>query len=177
MRVITASLLLIAGCAGSIITPDKSDTITHEKSGATATMGGLLGHVVVLNFWAEWCKPCMVEVPELARIIGEEGNGTVFLPVYYRERPPANSGLYAWLGAQPEYFRDRVCWGSASLLHRYLQAPLLPQTFVLGRDGTVIAYFKGAITGPRTEQLRAAIQKGNAAPPPMPAPPPPAEPR
>ena len=170
-------LLALVSLGAVLACATAAPSITHRRSGASTGLEGLRGKVAVVNFWAEWCKPCIVEVPELARIIGEEGNGTLFLPVYYRERPPANSGLYAWLGAQPEYFRDRVCWGSASLLHRYLQAQLLPQTFVLGRDGTVIAYFKGAITGPRTEQLRAAIQKGNAAPPPMPAPPPPAEPR
>ena len=158
MRVwLTVGTLLVAGCATS------APTITHQKSGATTTLEGLRGHVVVVNFWAEWCKPCMAEVPVMAQIVEEEGNGVLFLPVYYREQPARTGTFYPWLEAQPAYFRDRVCWGNAAFLHGY-DLHLIPQTYVLGRDGALVEHFQGGITGPRPEQLRAAIRRGLGAP-------------
>ncbi len=32
-------------------------TLTHRISGKTTSLEGLRGKVLVLNFWAEWCKP------------------------------------------------------------------------------------------------------------------------
>ena len=154
---LTAAILLGTGCATS------APTITHVKSGAATSLEGLRGHVVVVNFWAEWCKPCMAEVPEVARIVEEESNGALFLPVYYREQPARTGTFYTWLEAQPAYFRDRVCWGNGAFLHRY-DLQLIPQTYVLGRDGTLVEQFNGGITGPRVEQLRAAIRKGQGVP-------------
>jgi cytochrome c biogenesis protein CcmG/thiol:disulfide interchange protein DsbE len=34
----------------------------------TVTLSALRGHVVVLNFWASWCVPCIEEVPSLVEM-------------------------------------------------------------------------------------------------------------
>jgi cytochrome c biogenesis protein CcmG/thiol:disulfide interchange protein DsbE len=36
-------------------------------NGGRASLAGLRGKVVVLNFWASWCQPCQGEAPVLAR--------------------------------------------------------------------------------------------------------------
>ena len=36
--------------------------------GTTVNSNGLKGSVVVLNFWATWCLPCMSEIPELKQV-------------------------------------------------------------------------------------------------------------
>lgn len=39
--------------------------------GETVRLEDLAGNVVVLNFWATWCPPCVAEIPDLARLAKE----------------------------------------------------------------------------------------------------------
>ncbi|MCU1721359.1 MULTISPECIES: TlpA disulfide reductase family protein [unclassified Pseudomonas] len=52
---ITASLLL-GGCGADYGLDQNGNTVKAEQ---------LDGRWVVLNYWAEWCSPCRVEIPEL----------------------------------------------------------------------------------------------------------------
>ena len=139
----------VLGCATT------APTITHRRSGATTTLAGLQGHVVVVNFWAEWCKPCIAEIPDIARVTDSFGPEVLFLPVYYRPDPESPK-LAQWLDATPPYFRDRVCFASSSFLGHY-DLTRIPHTYVYGVDGSVVADYQGAVSGKRLDALRAAI--------------------
>jgi thiol-disulfide isomerase/thioredoxin len=54
--------LLLTGCSGD-------QTPTTGVPGLDA----LRGQWVVVNYWAEWCKPCIKEIPELNTLDEREG--------------------------------------------------------------------------------------------------------
>ena len=50
----------------------------------------LRGHVVVLNVWGSWCRPCRLEAPDLARVSREtRPDGVRFLGIDTRDNVPA----------------------------------------------------------------------------------------
>ncbi len=56
--------LLLTGCAKA----------EFELADGTALgIGDLRGKWMVINYWAEWCAPCRMEIPELNRLQKERG--------------------------------------------------------------------------------------------------------
>lgn len=45
-----------------------SDLVFNDASGQPASMDAFKGRVVVVNLWATWCAPCVIEMPTLAAL-------------------------------------------------------------------------------------------------------------
>lgn len=56
--------------------PQPKTTFTGPD-GRTMTLANFDGQVVVLNFWATWCAPCITEMPSLARLQAAYANRPV----------------------------------------------------------------------------------------------------
>src|SRR5436190_24161251 len=70
-----ALVLSFSGCGTS--DPDPASVVVGSQApgfsltsldGMTVKSSSLKGSVVVLNFWATWCQPCMGEIPELKKV-------------------------------------------------------------------------------------------------------------
>ena len=60
------------------LTPIPTPIVT--TGGRTLTNADIAGRVVVLNFWAPWCPPCVREMPELDKFArSEAGKGALVI--------------------------------------------------------------------------------------------------
>ncbi|MBD9414407.1 TlpA family protein disulfide reductase [Pseudomonas sp. PDM16] len=67
--------LFLAGCA---------EDWGVDQHGRKVTAEQLEGQWLVINYWAEWCKPCRTEIPELNRLDEElRGKGVQVLGVNF----------------------------------------------------------------------------------------------
>ncbi len=122
--------------------------------GSTATLGASRGEVVVVNFWATWCRPCVRELPALEKLeqdIAARG-GRVYAVSIDEDRRNVARFVKTHGLTLPV-----ACDGPAGLA-RELDLQAVPLTLVLDRDGAV------AWCSPRTDdaglaETRAAVER------------------
>jgi peroxiredoxin len=116
-----------------------------EFSGSTVegqkvSLAGLQGRVVLLNFWATWCRECGPEMPVLEQLHRDfAAEGLTVLGINVREGKPTIQRYAKSLGLTFPLVVDpkgeiRVSYGVIGL----------PTTFMIGRDGRVVARAIGA---------------------------------
>jgi cytochrome c biogenesis protein CcmG/thiol:disulfide interchange protein DsbE len=111
-------------------------------SDAKQSLADLRGQVVVLNFWASWCEPCRGEAPELERVqkrLIADHAGTV-LGVTFRDASKDSTAFMREFGLTYPSIRDV----DGKLAQQY-GTRALPETFVIDRQGRVVALSRGAI--------------------------------
>ncbi|MDR2245225.1 MAG: TlpA family protein disulfide reductase [Treponema sp.] len=107
--------------------------------GGSRALGGLKGKVVFLNFWATWCPPCREEMPSMETLYRRLGAaGLEFLAVDIQEKPkPVDAfireGGMSFPVALDESGRVSGMYGIRSI----------PTTFIVDRDGSIIAAVVG----------------------------------
>ena len=57
------------------------DFTVYDREGNTVRLSDFLGKPVVLNFWASWCGPCKMEMPDFEEIYKEYGEDIHFVMV------------------------------------------------------------------------------------------------
>ena len=96
------------------------------------------GQVVLVNFWATWCEPCLVELPSLLQLHHDQPN-LVILAVSIDEDPDAYSRFIARRHVDLITVRDPA-QSAAKLFH----TDMWPETYVIDRNGIIRSKYVGA---------------------------------
>ena len=110
---------------------------TVSDGAATVHLAGYRGNVVLLNFWATWCAPCVVELPSLLQL-HHQMPSLVILAVSIDDDPSAYSSFIA------EHHVDLITVRNPSQSAPALfHTEMWPETYVIDRQGIIRAKFVG----------------------------------
>ncbi len=103
-------------------------------------LSDLRGRPVVINFWATWCGPCRIEMPELLHA-AEADPELVLLAVNLQEEPAAIVPFAEALGMATPVVID-----ADGAVADHFDVRGLPTTVFLARDGSIAATHAGILT-------------------------------
>ena len=121
--------------------PDASTLLPLLGGSGESSLAAFKGKVVVLNFWASWCQPCQVEAPLLQRAQAQLARaGATVLGVTYQDASPDSLSFARTYHLTYPNLRD----GGGGFVRAYGTAAL-PESFIVDRDGDIVAISRGEI--------------------------------
>lgn len=156
MLLIVLAILLLSGWGGlalaepteeeaaRVLVPDFALlTSTNE----TIRLSDYRGQVVVLNFWASWCPPCIAEMGEFQELhdeLVESGSGVLFLINQIDGRQEKVETGTAYLAKNKLTMTNLLDFGSVG--RQIFGIPGLPTTVVIDAGGYLSSYVVGGTT-------------------------------
>jgi cytochrome c-type biogenesis protein len=152
--------------------PTLSDAVRQTTlkfvNGKSLKLSDFSNKVVIINIWATWCGPCMLEMPQLSKLNREyKSRGVVFLGLAttYNEQNDVKRVKH-YLRAQKINYRS--IWDDGTLTKTLVEAvhgrSVIPQSFVISKDGRIVKHFQGfnpTETPPRVRQAIEQALKGS----------------
>jgi peroxiredoxin len=111
---------------------------TVSDGASTVHLANYRGRVVLLNFWASWCAPCVEELPSLLELHHDLPNLAI-LAVSIDDDPSAYSTFIARRHVDLITVRD-PSQKAAQLFH----TEMWPETYLIDRNGIIRRKFVGA---------------------------------
>ena len=138
------------------------DTKLQTLDGESLKLSDYNDKVLIVNIWATWCGPCRQEMPELVKMSNEyKARGLVVLGLstsYNESNDPERV---------KEYIRDqkipyKIIWDDGTLANPLTEAvqarPVIPQSFVISRDGRIVRHFQGFSVLSTPQLMRQAVE-------------------
>jgi thiol-disulfide isomerase/thioredoxin len=124
-----------------------------DIEGKMISLSEYKGRYVVINFWASWCVPCVMEFPELNRLtadITEEKLVRIFVT--------EDSDTLAFNNARIKYDLKGIhMFANSELITKY-KADAVPQLYLIDKEGKIL-YDRGALKDYKLEALANVIKK------------------
>jgi cytochrome c biogenesis protein CcmG/thiol:disulfide interchange protein DsbE len=124
---------------GMVGQPAPAYALARLDDGPVLTNDERRGRAYVINLFASWCTPCRAEHPQLMAL---RAQGVDIVGIAYKDRPEASAAFLNELG---DPFAD-VASDPEGRFGLELGITGVPETFVIGPDGTIRAAYRGPLT-------------------------------
>jgi peroxiredoxin len=115
------------------------DFSLKDLSGRPVTLSSLRGKVVLLNFWATWCPPCISEMPVFNKLYREmRGRG---LEVVAISADRSESYLRDYISKHSLDYK--VLYDESRTVTKQYKVFSMPTTFLIDKQGVIMEKFYG----------------------------------
>ena len=145
-------LILLVGCYSGTRPPhigNAAPDFTVQDSESKVTLSELRGKIVVLNFWASYCPPCVEETPSLVSLQRRlKDKGVTVVGISWDEDSEAYHHFLK--DHNIDFLTVRDAEQKSSRLYGTLK---IPETYIIDRKGIVRRKFVSAVDWSQPEIL------------------------
>ncbi|MCD6248738.1 MAG: TlpA family protein disulfide reductase [candidate division Zixibacteria bacterium] len=130
----------------------------EDLKGKTITLNEYQGKALLIDFWATWCSPCLVELPNMVKVYNKyhsQGLEIVSISLDYTNNTTTEA-YKQWIDSVGMNWRHTYSgngWGTESV-KRFLVSSI-PAPFLVGPDGSLVAWGEAL----RGKELENAVKK------------------
>lgn len=139
-RAALAASLLVCLTAAAAPAPDLAPDFTRTSVNGTAVhLADYRGRVVLLNFWATWCGPCLKEIPTF--VAWQESFGATKLQVIGVSMDDEAAPVRRFLKKTPLDYP--VVMGDVALATEFGGVLGLPTSYLIDTEGRIVSRYVG----------------------------------
>ena len=116
-------------------------------SGKSLELNKLPGEVILLNFWASWCAPCLAEFPSMLALV-KQSKGKVKLVAISIDKLEADARKFLSKihYTESKYPNSYFAWDKdKEISKKQFSTIKIPETFII-KDGKIVKKIIGGIT-------------------------------
>ena len=127
------------------------DFTLPDLEGEEVTLSDLKGKIVFLNFWATWCGPCRSEMPSMESLYGILGDRNFEMLAVASLRGDSMESITDFVERNSLSFP--VLIDAEGGLGSQYSVEGIPTTYIIGKDGNIIARLVGAYYWSNTQTV------------------------
>ena len=135
-----------------------------DSEGKIHALSDYRGKVVFLNFWASFCDPCREEMPSMERLVRQyEPQGMVMIAVSHdTKKQDMDDFMAKFLPGQKSAMT--TLWDPDITVAPKYGTRLIPETYIIDREGRIVARFVNAYdwTRPEVKRLIEALLRADS---------------
>jgi len=127
-------LMLMSQRPNVALGPAPDAEVVLEPGGDGMKLSAMRGHVVILEFWATWCGPCKMSMPDLEKIYQKYKNKSVAVIGVSVDSPAGQGNIPTVVKALGVTYPIMIGSKSPTLLEKY-RAESIPTLYVIDKKG------------------------------------------
>jgi thiol-disulfide isomerase/thioredoxin len=133
------------------LTTSKGEKIDIEKYDIMILSKQLEGKVVLINFWAPWCKPCIKEMPTFVELQEKYKDDFIVLGILF-DKKSSQKEIDEFIIKHKINFPITIGEENNNIAKAFNDVQMVPESYLYAKDGIFIERFIGEVDKTKLEK-------------------------